>query len=154
MGGVLTTAWVARRCLRRRTRLPELSGRDVTFVWSNTRRTGTGRRCFLRGARREGGAFADFVFAIDTFVSSDSPLESKRFADARSAMVLWSGRWNNSNTAPTRICGSGGALAREHSIPVQYGVTGAGNDGSVFVRYGSWMWPWGGRCGTRIRREK
>ena len=24
----------------------------------------------------------DYVFAIDTFVSSDSPLESKRFADA------------------------------------------------------------------------
>jgi putative aminopeptidase FrvX len=29
------------------------------------------------------------------------------------------------------------AMAHEHSIPVQYGVTGGGNDGAVFVRYGS-----------------
>ena len=29
------------------------------------------------------------------------------------------------------------ALARQHNIPVQYGVTGGGNDGSVFTRYGA-----------------
>ena len=29
------------------------------------------------------------------------------------------------------------ALAKENGIPAQYGVTGGGNDGSVFLRYGS-----------------
>jgi putative aminopeptidase FrvX len=29
------------------------------------------------------------------------------------------------------------ALAKQNGIPVQYGVTGGGNDGSVFLRYGS-----------------
>jgi putative aminopeptidase FrvX len=28
-------------------------------------------------------------------------------------------------------------LAHANQIPVQYGVTGGGNDGSAFVRYGS-----------------
>ena len=28
-------------------------------------------------------------------------------------------------------------LARTNQVPVQYGVTGGGNDGSAFVRYGS-----------------
>jgi putative aminopeptidase FrvX len=28
-------------------------------------------------------------------------------------------------------------MSRRHSITVQYGVTGGGNDGSVFVRYGA-----------------
>ncbi|EQD49365.1 Peptidase M42 [mine drainage metagenome] len=29
------------------------------------------------------------------------------------------------------------ALARAHHIPVQYGVTGGGNDAAVYTRYGS-----------------
>jgi putative aminopeptidase FrvX len=29
------------------------------------------------------------------------------------------------------------ATAKENGIPAQYGVTGGGNDGAVFVRYGS-----------------
>lgn len=28
-------------------------------------------------------------------------------------------------------------IARSHSIPVQYGVTGGGNDGAAFQRYGA-----------------
>jgi len=28
-------------------------------------------------------------------------------------------------------------LARKNGIPVQYGITAGGNDGSAFVRYGS-----------------
>src|SRR5258708_34565566 len=36
---------------------------------------------FAERVAKEGNV-PDFVFAIDTFVSSDSPLDSKRFADA------------------------------------------------------------------------
>src|SRR5262249_20907489 len=60
----------------------DLPGRDITFIWSTEEEVG------LRGAAaaaerlaKEGKA-PDFVFAIDTFVSADSPLELKRFGYA------------------------------------------------------------------------
>ena len=58
-----------------------LKDRDVTFVWS------TGEEMGLVGAAKLAkrlfaeGHEPDYVFAVDTFVSSDSPIESKRFAD-------------------------------------------------------------------------
>jgi len=116
---------------------PELPGRDVTFVWSTREELGLeGAAAFAEHAAREGRS-PDFVFAIDTFVSSDSPLESKRFADARIGEGFVVRAVDNSNIAPREYVDRVVALAREHSIPVQYGVTGGGNDGSVFVRYGS-----------------
>ncbi len=115
----------------------ELPGRDVTFVWSTREELGLeGAAAFAEQAAKE-GRVPDFVFAIDTFVSSDSPLESKRFADA----ILGDGfvvrAVDNSNVVPHEYVDRVIALAREHSIPVQYGVTGGGNDGSAFLRYGS-----------------
>src|SRR5208282_299228 len=59
-----------------------LQDRDVTFVWS------TGEEEGLVGAAKVAQRLAaeghepDFVFAVDTFVSADSPIESKRFGDA------------------------------------------------------------------------
>jgi len=116
---------------------PELPGRDVTFVWSTREELGLeGAAAFAEQAAKQGRS-PDFVFAIDTFVSSDSPLESKRFADARIGEGFVVRAVDNSNIAPREYVDRVVALAREHSIPVQYGVTGGGNDGSVFVRYGS-----------------
>jgi putative aminopeptidase FrvX len=116
---------------------PELPGRDVTFVWSTREEIGLeGAAAFAEQAAKEGRS-PDFVFAIDTFVSSDSPLESKRFADAKIGEGFVVRAVDNSNTAPREYVDRVVAMAREHSVPVQYGVTGGGNDGSVFVRYGS-----------------
>jgi putative aminopeptidase FrvX len=116
---------------------PDLPGRDVTFVWSTREEIGLeGAAAFAEHAAREGRS-PDFVFAIDTFVSSDSPLESKRFADAKIGDGFVVRAVDNSNTTPREYVDRVVTMAREHSIPVQYGVTGGGNDGSVFVRYGS-----------------
>jgi putative aminopeptidase FrvX len=116
---------------------PELPGRDVTFVWSTREEIGLeGAAAFAEQAAKEGRS-PDFVFAIDTFVSSDSPLESKRFADAKIGDGFVVRAVDNSNTAPREYVDRVVAMAREHSIPVQYGVTGGGNDGAVFVRYGA-----------------
>jgi len=116
---------------------PDLPGRDVTFVWSTREEIGLeGAAAFAEHAAKEGHS-PDFVFAVDTFVSSDSPLESKRFADAKIGDGFVVRAVDNSNTAPREYVDRVVAMAREHSIPVQYGVTGGGNDGSVFVRYGS-----------------
>jgi putative aminopeptidase FrvX len=116
---------------------PDLPGRDVTFVWSTREELGLeGAAAFAEQAAKKGRS-PDFVFAIDTFVSSDSPLESKRFGDAKIGEGFVVRAVDNSNITPRDYVDRVVTLAREHSIPVQYGVTGGGNDGSVFVRYGS-----------------
>jgi putative aminopeptidase FrvX len=116
---------------------PELPGRDVTFVWSTQEEVGLkGAAAFADEAAKEGRT-PDFVFAVDTFVSSDSPLESKRFADAELGKGFVVRAVDNSNIVPVAYADRVVALAKEHGIPAQYGVTGGGNDGSVFVRSGS-----------------
>jgi putative aminopeptidase FrvX len=44
---------------------------------------------------------------------------------------------DSSNLVPRQYVDRVVALAREASIPVQYGVTGGGNEGPVFLQYGS-----------------
>ena len=116
---------------------PELKGRDVTFVWSTEEEVGLkGAAAFAEQAAKE-GRVPDFVFAIDTFVSSDSPLESKRFGDAEIGKGFVVRAVDNSNVVPREYVDRVVALAKDNGIPAQYGVTGGGNDGAVFVRYGS-----------------
>jgi putative aminopeptidase len=116
---------------------PSLPGRDVTFVWSTEEEVGLkGAAAYAEHAAKDGQA-PDFVFAIDTFVSSDSPLESKRFGDAEIGKGFVVRAVDNSNIAPREFVDRVVKLARENNIAVQYGVTGGGNDGAVFTRYGS-----------------
>jgi putative aminopeptidase FrvX len=79
----------------------------------------------------------DFVFAVDSFVSSDSPLESKRFANAEQGKGFVVRAVDNSNVVALQYVERVVALAKESGVPVQYGVTGGGNDGAAFLRYGS-----------------
>ena len=111
--------------------------RDVTFVWSTEEEVGLkGAAAFAEQAAKEGHV-PDYVFAIDTFVSSDSPLEMKRFGDAEIGKGFVVRAVDNSNVVPLEYVDRVVKLARENKIPVQYGVTGGGNDGAVFTRYGS-----------------
>lgn len=116
---------------------PNLKGRDVTFVWS------TGEELGLVGAGKLAARLAaeghepQYVFAIDTFVSSDSPLESPRFGDAKLGAGFVVRAVDNSNVVPRKLVQKVVAIADANKIPVQYGVTGGGNDGSAFLRYGS-----------------
>jgi putative aminopeptidase len=113
-----------------------LKDRDVTFVFS------TGEELGLVGAGKLAARLAAeghepaYVFAVDTFVSSDSPLENKRFADAELGKGFVIRAIDNSNIVPPALVAKVIELARANQIPVQYGVTGGGNDGSAFVRYG------------------
>jgi putative aminopeptidase FrvX len=116
---------------------PALKGRNVTFVWS------TGEEEGLVGAGKYAARMAekheapDFVFAVDTFVSSDSPLESKRYADAEIGKGFVVRAVDSSNIVTPAALEKMQKLARENQIPIQYGVTSGGNDGSAFVRYGT-----------------
>jgi putative aminopeptidase len=114
-----------------------LKDRDVTFVWSTGEETGLDGALALAKRLADDGRTPDYVFAVDTFVSSDSPLESKRFADAELGKGFVVRAIDNSNIVPQDAVQKIVKLARANQIPVQFGVTGGGNDGSAFVPYGS-----------------
>ncbi len=111
--------------------------RDVTFVWSTGEEEGLVGAAALAKRLAAEGHVPDYVFAVDTFVSSDSPIESKRFADAEIGKGFVIRAVDNSNIVPSDLVEKVIKLAGANHIPVQYGVTGGGNDGSAFVRYGS-----------------
>ena len=112
-----------------RARLP----RKVIFVWSVREETA------LAGAAAAAATFGTSVkrvYAVDTFVSADSPLESSRFAVApigRGAVVR---ALDNSSVTPREEVERVVRIAQQHGIPLQVGTTNGGNDGSTFTRYG------------------
>ena len=113
-----------------------LKDRNVTFVFSTAEEIGlNGAAATAKRLGVEG--HPDYVFAVDTFVSSDSPIESKRFADAPIGKGFVIRAVDNSNIVRPDLVEKVIKLARANQIPVQYGVTGGGNDGSTFLRYGS-----------------
>jgi putative aminopeptidase FrvX len=114
-----------------------LKDRNVTFVWSTGEEEGLVGAAKVAQRLAAEGHVPDFVFAVDTFVSADSPIESKRFGDAEIGKGFVIRAVDNSNIVPTDMVERLIKLARANQIPIQYGVTGGGNDGSAFVRYGS-----------------
>jgi len=106
----------------------ELKGKTVTFAWDVQEETGLFGAAALAKFLQP-----DYVFAIDTFVSSDSPLESKRFAD----MVIGRGAVlraiDSSSVVPKFELRRVLDIARSRGIPVQVGNSRGGNDGSVFL---------------------
>ncbi len=112
---------------------PATMKRKVIFAWSVREETG------LEGAMalaRHYGSSVKRVYSVDTFVSSDSPLETSRFAHAplgRGAVIR--GLDNSSVTPPAELARILN-IARAHGIPLQVGATNGGTDGSDFVRYG------------------
>jgi putative aminopeptidase len=114
-----------------------LKDRDVTFVWSTGEEIGLVGAAKLAKRLADQGHTPDYVFAVDTFVSSDSPLESRRFGDAEIGRGFVIRAVDNSNIVRPDLVERVVKLSHANQIPVQYGVTGGGNDGSAFVRYGS-----------------
>jgi len=121
---------------------PATLKRKVIFAWSVREETG------LEGAMalaKHYGSLVKRVYSVDTFVSSDSPAESTRFAYAplgRGAVIRG---LDNSAVAPLPELDRILNIARGNAIPIQVGATNGGTDGSDFVRYGvlhvSLSWP-------------
>jgi putative aminopeptidase len=114
-----------------------IQNRDVTFVWSTGEELGLDGAQALAKRLAAEGRTPDYVFAVDTFVSSDSPLESQRFADAELGKGFVIRAVDNSNIVPRDLVDRVVELARANHIPVQYGATGGGNNGAAFVPYGA-----------------
>ncbi len=106
----------------------------VIFVWSVREEVG------LDGAAVVARAFGPSVrrvHAIDTFVSSDSPLESHRFAYAPLGNGAAFRALDNSSVTPPAEVARVVSAAAAQGIPLQVGTTNGGNDGSTFVPWGS-----------------
>ncbi len=116
---------------------PQLPGRDVTFIFSWGEEIGLFGAAAAAKKMADGNHAPDFVFAIDTFVSSDSPLESKRFADAILGHGFVVRAVDGSNITPRELSDKVVRISKLNNIPVQYGVTGGGNDGATFLPYGT-----------------
>jgi putative aminopeptidase FrvX len=116
---------------------PNLKGRDVTFIWSTSEELGLEGAAAAAKHLAAQGKTPDYVFAIDTFVSADSPIESKRFGDAIIGQGFVVRATDNSNVVPRNLAARVVSMARTADIPAQYGVTGGGNDGAAFLLYGA-----------------
>ena len=121
---------------------PSTLKRKIIFAWSVREEIG------LEGARalaKQYGASVKRVYSIDTFVSSDSPVESTRFAYAPLGHGAVIRGLDNSAVAPLPELDRILHIARTNAIPIQVGATNGGTDGSDFVRYGvlhvSLSWP-------------
>ena len=110
----------------------KIKGKTVSFAWDVQEEIG------LNGASRLAETMdVDYVFPVDTFVSSDGPFDSKRFA----YIPLGSGAVvraiDTSIIAPQIEFKKVMDIARQNNIPTHLGNTRGGNDGSVFVSKGT-----------------
>jgi len=117
--------------------------RQVIFAWS------VGEEVGLDGAKILAERFKDLaeVHAVDTFVSSDSAIESKRFAGARLGAGAVLRAMDNGYLAPRELIDRFLGIASRHQIPIQVGFTGGATDGMAFLADGPAMLPfsWPGR---------
>lgn len=103
----------------------------VTFIWSVEEETG------LAGSNYAAGKLKDvkIVYPVDTYVSSDAPIESKMFGycplgDGAVIRVL-----ESINFTPREHLKYLQQLAAKNNIKVQYGMTAGGTDGQGFLTY-------------------
>lgn len=110
----------------------KIEGKTVTFAWDVQEEVG------LVGASQLAKKLdVDYVFPVDTFVSSAGPFDSKRFAHVPLGEGAVVRAIDSSNIAPQVEVKKVVQIARQNSIPVHLGNTRGGNDGSVFIAEGA-----------------
>lgn len=117
--------------------------RRVTFAWAVEEEVG------LVGSATLAKRFPALtrVHPVDTFVSSDSPIETKRFAYTPLGRGPVLRTMDNQDQTPRPLIDRFLGIARDAGIPVQYGFTGGASDGLAFMANGPEMLPfsWPGR---------
>src|SRR6266545_2855737 len=117
--------------------------RKVTFAWVVEEELG------LVGSGDLATRMKDLtrVFPVDTFVSSDTPRETRQYAYAPLGQGAVLRTMDNASLLPRELIDRYLALAARNDIPVQYGFTGGMSDGVAFLPNGVEMIPfsWPGR---------
>ena len=113
---------------------PDRLPHKVMFVWSVAEEGGlVGARAFSERV----GASVRRVHAVDTFVSSDTPLESPHFAYAPLGAGPVLRGIDDGMIAPRAERERILRIARAARIPLQVGTTHGSTDGTVFLRWGA-----------------
>lgn len=113
---------------------PNTLTRKVLFVWSVREEGG------LNGAGAFGanhGRSLQRIYSVDTFVSSDTPLEDKAFAYAPLGQGFVLRGLDDGAISPPAERERVLRVARAQSIPVQTGTTHGATDGSAIAPYGA-----------------
>lgn len=113
---------------------PDSLDHSIIFAWSVQEEGG------LHGAAalaKRLGASTRRIYSVDTFVSSDTPLESQHFAYAPlgAGPVLRS--IENSSMATPYELDRNRSIAKDARITVQIGLTQGGTDGTTFTYWGA-----------------
>lgn len=106
--------------------------RRFTFAWVVEEEVGLGGSRILQRALPG----VTRVYPVDTFVSSDAPIESRRFAFAplgRGAVIR---AMDSGNIVPRTVIDDIQTLAQSKAIPLQYGMTAGWTDGTPFLAHG------------------
>jgi putative aminopeptidase FrvX len=115
----------------------------VTFAWDVEEEVG------LNGSGELARRLTDLtaVYPVDTFVSSDTPREDKRFAYTPLGRGPVLRTMDNATLVPRETIDRLQSLAQRPGIPVQLGFTGGASDGVPFLMNGATMLPfsWPGR---------
>jgi len=106
----------------------------VTFAWSVAEEGGNDGAKIM--ARRFGKTTAR-IYSLDTFVTSDTPLESPHFAYAPLGKGPVFRAIENSNVSPDAERARVLKIAEAAGIPLQIGLTQGGTDGSNFIFWGA-----------------
>ncbi len=112
-------------------------GRQLTFLWATREEVGLKGAAAYAARVAKLGREPDVVFAVDMFVSSQSPLETGRYGDQPLGKGFVVRAVDLSHIDPPADVARVVALARAHHIAAQYGITGGGNDSAVYTRYGT-----------------
>ena len=112
---------------------PASAQHEFVFLWVVEEEIGLVGSAY---AARTMGFDADRVYAVDTFVSSDSPLDPKNFAFAPLGRGPVARAVDNSSVTPPAVLDSLVAVVRSRGLPFQVGTTNGGNDGSVWASWG------------------
>jgi putative aminopeptidase FrvX len=111
---------------------PKLVKNRVTFAWVVEEETGLNGAAFLASRMKP-----DHVFAVDTFVSTDAPLDVQHLAHAELGKGAVLRGMDSRTVAPAATIDRIVSIAREANIPLQIGVTQGGTDASAFSAGGA-----------------
>lgn len=117
-----------------RTINPATLDHAVLFVWSVQEEGGLVGAQVVAAAH---GASTTRIYSIDTFVSSDTPLESPHFAYAPLGNGPVLRAIENGSISPPAVRAQVQRAAATAGIPLQIGLTQGGTDGTTFTFFGA-----------------
>jgi putative aminopeptidase FrvX len=111
---------------------PTLVKNRVTFAWVVEEESGLVGATALASRMKP-----DHAFAVDTFVSTDAPLDVQHLAHAELGKGAVLRGMDSRTVTPAATIDRIVSLAREEAIPLQIGVTQGGTDASAFSAGGA-----------------